>query len=185
VRLDPANPLALVALSRALEAVGDLEGALARSTEAVALEPDSWRHLQRVGIVAMRARSFEQAVEYLGRACENSGNQETCANLAVALHRAGRAEEALEVATRAAAGSASPWGAYNLACLRALRGEHDAALAALRDAFELGFADVLITSDPDLDSLRGDRRFEVEVEKVLGRIRSRRSIATTVFPWQE
>ena len=161
-----------------------LDAPLARATEAVALEPDSWRHLQRVGLVAMRAGSFDLAAHYLGRACENGGTQEACANLAVLLHRAGRGDEALQVASRAEERTASPWGAYNLACLWAHRGERDAALAALRRAFESGFADILITTDPDLDSLRGDRLFEAEVEKVLGRLRARRRIATTVFPWQ-
>jgi len=182
--LDPADPVALGALSRALEDVGELDTSLTRAREALVLEPASWRNLQRVGIAAMRAGEGEQAVDYLRAACERGANQEVCANYAVALHHAGRSEEELREARAAKAQTASPWGAYNLACLWALRGERDAALAALREAYDLGFTDVLITTDSDLDSLRTDPRFKAEVEKVLGRIRARREMATTVFPWQ-
>jgi tetratricopeptide (TPR) repeat protein len=183
-RLDPADASTLVPLSKALEEIGDLHGALARALEAVALEPGSWRNLQRVGLVATRAGYHDQAVDYLGRACEVGGTQEACANLAVALQRAGRGGEALRIAAQAEAKNPTQWGAYNLACLWALHGDRNAALAALRRAFELGFADVTIATDPDLESLRGDARFKAEVAKVLGRIQVRRSIATGIFPWQ-
>lgn len=184
VRLDPANGIALVALSKALEAVGDLSAALARAREAVALEPGSWRDLQRVGIAAMHAGSHDEAVEFLQRACDVSNNQEACANLAVELQRAGRETEALRAASRAEARPGRRWGAYNLACFWALRGDRKAALAALHRAFELGFADVVVMSDPDLQSLRGDPEFKADVRRVLERIRVRRSQATAAFPWQ-
>jgi tetratricopeptide (TPR) repeat protein len=44
---------------------------------------------------------------------------------------------------------------YNLACLRALEGEHDAALALLGQAIDLGFGSTkLLETNEDFDSLR-------------------------------
>lgn len=49
----------------------------------------------------------------------------------------------------------NPVGWYNLACARARLGREDAAMAALEQALELGFArDDLLAEDPDIDSLR-------------------------------
>jgi hypothetical protein len=51
-----------------------------------------------------------------------------------------------------------PW--YNLACLRATRGEVDGAFEALRQSVQRGIADpTLLQQDPDLASLRADPRF--------------------------
>jgi len=55
------------------------------------------------------------------------------------------------------------WGGhYNLACYLAIAGETDAALAELRTALELNRENVgkWLPHDSDLDSLRGDPRFE-------------------------
>lgn len=50
---------------------------------------------------------------------------------------------------------------YNLACLRALAGESDLALAALAEALDRGFADrALLAEDPDLASLRSRPEFQ-------------------------
>ena len=68
---------------------------------------------------------------------------------------------------------------YNLACIHALRAarateraaaEIDLAFASLATAIDAGFRDAaLLESDPDLESLRGDARFQ----KILDRVRSR------------
>lgn len=52
---------------------------------------------------------------------------------------------------------------YNLACLAAKHGQPNQALALLRQAIDHGFPpreDLKIGEDPDLNSLRGDQRFE-------------------------
>ena len=55
------------------------------------------------------------------------------------------------------------WGKhYNLACYEAMAGATDAALEHLRSALELNRDQVMkwLPHDTDLDSLRGDPRFE-------------------------
>ena len=54
--------------------------------------------------------------------------------------------------------------AYNVACLLALEGERDRAIELLQRAFQVGFARRdWIEHDPDLESLRGDPRFQAMV----------------------
>jgi tetratricopeptide (TPR) repeat protein len=184
IDLDPSNALSLVALSKALEAEGRLDDAISSTRRALALQPSSWRHLQRLGLVYSRAGRLDEAVHSLDRACKLGERQEACANLAVTLQRSGREPEARAAAAHAESLSASRWGYYNLACYRALAGDRAAAIGDLRRSLELGYADALITTDPDLASLRGDAEFEPIVEAVEERIRSRQQLSTSVFPWQ-
>jgi tetratricopeptide (TPR) repeat protein len=184
VALDPLNALSLVALSRSLEALGQLDGAIAVSKQALTLEPFAWRHQQRLGLVYSRAGRYDEAAEALGRACELSQAQEACANFAVSLRQMGNHPDARVAADRAAELVETAWGNYNLACYRALAGERAAAIDTLGRAFELGYADSLITTDPDLESLRGDPEFEKIVTEVEERLRSRQEQSGSVFPWQ-
>ena len=62
---------------------------------------------------------------------------------------------------------------YNIACMSALLGEHRRALTELDRAVELGYSGSHIFDDPDLDSLRGDPRFQSVIEE----IRKRREVA--------
>lgn len=184
LELDSSSARSLIALSKALEAMDLLDESILASSRALMLEPSRWRHHQRRGIVAARANRFDEALRSLRQACDLSDNQEACANLAVTLQRAGRKDLAREAATHAESLVGNRWGFYNLACYRALAGERTLALAALDRAVELDFADVLINTDPDLESLRPDSEFQALVRQVHERLSSRRQQSVTVFPWQ-
>jgi hypothetical protein len=54
----------------------------------------------------------------------------------------------------------------------------------LRRSFELGYTDVLIKTDPDLEFVRDDPVFREVVTGIEERIRIRREVSTSVFPWQ-
>jgi tetratricopeptide (TPR) repeat protein len=184
IELDPSNAASIVALSRALEAAGDLDEAISASKRALALQPASWRHLQRLGIVYTRAGRPEEATPPIDRACQLSESQEACANLACTLQRSGRETEAAATAEYVASLPGSRWGFYNLACYQAMAGKKRAAIVSLRRSIELGFADALIKTDPDLDSLRGETEFQSIETEIEERISSRKRLSTTVFPWQ-
>lgn len=184
IRLDPSSARSHVALSRALESTGQLEEAIEASNHALLLQPSGWRHHQRLGIVLARAGRFDESVASLEHACRLGSAQEACANLAVTLQRAGRDAEALVAADSAEELVGSRWGFYNLACYRALAGNHPGAITDLRRALELGYADVLINTDPDLESLRGDAEFESILSEAADRLRTRRQLSSSVFPWQ-
>jgi tetratricopeptide (TPR) repeat protein len=184
VELDPSHASSLSALSRALEAAGNLDEAISASERALDLQPASWRHLQRLGIVLMRAGKPEEATPPIDRACQLSESQEACANLAVILQQSGRDEEARATAEYVASLPGSRWGYYNLACYQALAGMRAEALDSLGRSIDLGFADTLIKTDPDLDSLRRTGEYRAAVAEVEERISSRKRLSTTVFPWQ-
>ena len=80
---------------------------------------------------------------------------------AVAHCRLGDASHGLEWARRALEIDPNDAGVrYNVACLYALEGEADLAIACLQDCLRLGFGNrEWIERDPDLASLRGDPRF--------------------------
>jgi tetratricopeptide (TPR) repeat protein len=183
-RLDPVSPLSLDALSKAQESMGMVEEAIASAERELMLEPEGWRHQQRLGIALGRAGRLEEAVERLERSCELSGAQEACANLAVVLQRSGRADEALAAGEHAETLPATRWGYYNLACFRSLAGREARAIEDLRRAVDLGFADALITSDPDVDAIRDAPAFQELLDELEDRIRTRRQQAREVFPWQ-
>jgi serine/threonine protein kinase/tetratricopeptide (TPR) repeat protein len=63
------------------------------------------------------------------------------------------------------------WNSYNRACLLALQGRRAAALQTLREAVAVGWANPLIATDDDLESLRGAPEFEAIVEEVMARVR--------------
>ena len=184
VKLDPAGAANLVALSRALQDVGRLDDAFLRSRQALALEPSAWRHHQRAGVVLTRAGRFDEAVEQLERACELSDSQEACGNLAVALLRSGKKDEARQVAERTRKLAGSPWGMYNLACFWALAGEREPAVDSLRRALALGFADMLVSTDTDLDSLRDDPEFQKIITAIEDKLRAKKQVSESLFPFQ-
>jgi thiol-disulfide isomerase/thioredoxin len=60
---------------------------------------------------------------------------------------------------------------YNEACVLALQGETEKAMAALEDAFNSGFQDLdLLTKDPDLDALRSLPAFNTLMKEALARL---------------
>jgi predicted esterase len=73
-------------------------------------------------------------------------------------HRPSHAASALGVACRIEPDNPVIW--YNRACALSLSGRQSAALDALEQAIEAGFADAaLMRSDPDLEAVRGSDRF--------------------------
>jgi adenylate cyclase len=82
---------------------------------------------------------------------------------AVASSRLGRQEQGLEWAERALAIDPHDAGVrYNVACLYALEGKSEEAIACLEEAFRCGFCNMeWIRRDPDLESIRDDPRLQV------------------------
>jgi len=60
-------------------------------------------------------------------------------------------------------------GPYNMACCLAVAGARDAAFGYLRKAVAAGFRDAAwAEQDPDLESLRSDRRWQRLIEQMSG-----------------
>ncbi|MCP3978305.1 MAG: hypothetical protein GY716_03095 [bacterium] len=183
VELDPASAASHFALSRSLESVERLPGATEAAQHALALNP-SWRQHQRLGLALLRMNRLDESTQSLDTACQLSNSQEACANVAIGLLKAGMPEEARAKIEYAAGLSGTPFGAYNQACYWAILGDERRALSALREAAELGFADVIIHTDPDFESLRGNPELEALVRDIDQRIQFRRELSLSVFPSQ-
>lgn len=81
------------------------------------------------------------------------------------MHEASDADVSLQKAY--ALGARRPVDLYNIACGYALAGSKDKALEFLGRALDAGFQDrQLMTTDTDLESLRGDPRFEALVKRL-------------------
>jgi tetratricopeptide (TPR) repeat protein len=184
VRLGPASASGMFALSKILEVEGHFEDAIASARVGLTFNPDSWRQLQRLGLVLVKAGQYDEALETIGRACESGQNQEVCANLAVTLLKGGKPAEAAQAADNAEELTGTAFGLYNLACYRALAEEPQLALATLARALELGFSDALLKTDTDLDAIRSLPGFDEYVAEVETRLRSKQDISVAVFPWQ-
>lgn len=97
-------------------------------------------------------------------------------SLGVALTRMGRHHEALEVDRRIVElAPDSPVAWYNLGCSYANLGQSDHAIESLDRAIRLGYSDVThMAKDPDLRPLHSDERFLSLIQKLRGRMGTRR-----------
>jgi tetratricopeptide (TPR) repeat protein len=167
LNLDPADAETLSDLGYVLREANRPEEAVRRARQAVALEPSLWFYRHALGHALSGLGRDDEAAAAYEEACRIAGLQQPCAAAAGALYRAGREEEALEMARKAAAMEDSMAGVYNLACFHALRGDRDRAMAFLqRGMEELGWFSTWLADDPDLESLHGDPEFEAILEEL-------------------
>jgi TolB-like protein/Tfp pilus assembly protein PilF len=169
IRLDPLLFEARYFYGRALFQQGLLPGAARMFEEAARVREDyqarffAAQSLQASGESAEADAAYRRAYDAGRHHLELNPDDPRAATMcAVSACRIGRREEGLEWAERAVAADPEDAGVrYNVACLYALEGEPERAIAALEDAFEVGFGNRdWIERDPDLDSLRRHPRFE-------------------------
>ncbi|MEO0592429.1 MAG: protein kinase family protein [Myxococcota bacterium] len=168
LRVDPANPWTIAIFSETLRNAGRLDDALVRARQAVQLAPNYWRFHQSHGFALSALKRFDEAIPAFDRACELSQAQLPCSLLAIHLLRDGARDKSIVAAELASEQPATADGQYNLACFYALAEDPVRALDYLARAAELGFRSDDVKSDPDLESLRGNPRFEEIAERIRG-----------------
>ena len=133
---------------------GDVEGARTTLDRALRIVEDAWgpSHVDVARVVEMFGFHYYQKGEY-----------------DEALRRYKRGLEIREEIFGAGHG-ATGWNLYDQACILALSGDADGALATLHRALGVGWANGRIFEDDDFDSLRGDPEFEAVLEEVRGRL---------------
>ena len=125
--------------------------------------------------ILLQGKRYDEAAEKLAAiAAAQPDNARAVQLHGYALHAAGRLDEALVVHERAAtfpdtAGVAN----YNIACVHALKGNTDAAFAALDRAIATGFhKPEYLEQDTDLTSLRADARWTAAVDAARAKMAS-------------
>lgn len=169
LRLEPRSFDALYVYARMCFQLGRTEDAARLFEDACAVQEDyqaaffAAQSHESLGQTDAAVRMYERALGVAEAHMQLNPDDARAATMrAVALCRTGRRAEGLEWAERAVAIDPEDAGVrYNAACLYALAGDADRALAWLEDAVRAGFANVeWIARDPDLASLRGDPRVQ-------------------------
>jgi len=169
IRLDPQIFEARYFYGRALFQQGRFADAARMFEDAARVREDyqarffAAQSYQAQGDTSEADAGYRRAFDVARRHLELNPDDPRAATMcAVSACRIGMKDEGLGWARHAV--NADPQDAgvrYNVACLYALEGEADEAIAHLEAAFAVGFANrEWIARDPDLDSLRSHPRFE-------------------------
>ena len=178
LEIEPATALYHFNYGESLRASGDLDTAEARFRRALELDPRLAKAHNNLGYVLAETERLEDAVAAFRAAIAIEDGKATGKNpadylvaytglcdVAVRARDLGQAREscgkALELAPE------DPDGHYNLAALRMLEGDLDAALDSLRRDVDLGDRDFdYLLADSTFDPLHGDGRFQALVERM-------------------
>jgi TolB-like protein/Tfp pilus assembly protein PilF len=175
IRLDPKQFDARYFQARACYEQGDMEGAARLFEEAAAAREDhEARYFAAQTYTALdnaeeAEAAYRRALPVIERHLELNPNDARAWTMGAVTHsRLSNRELGLEFAERAE--EVDPEDAavcYNVACLYALEGEADRAIACLEKAARSGFAHPeWIRQDPDLDSLRDDPRLQALLDGI-------------------
>jgi serine/threonine protein kinase/tetratricopeptide (TPR) repeat protein len=171
IRLDPSLFEAYYFYGRALRSLGRMVEAVELFRQAALVRPEDYQSRVALGAcyaalgrVADSLAAYRQASEAAQSHLEvNPDDARAIYMGAIAWCRLGETERGHEWARRALSLNAGdPHICYNVACAYALLGKSDQAIELLGRAFALGpsFKEWAKT-DPDLNSLRGDARFQL------------------------
>lgn len=169
------------------QALGAQESRSSEATAASSAEVESLRQTARAAFEKAPAESAP-AWRALVDAAPDDG--EGWYRLGYALHMAGALDDALVAHRRATEIGYSPSSAFNIACVLALQGKKDEALAALDAAVDKGFLqDQHAMMDADLASIRSDPRFAAVIQRMRDvqteTLARRKRVAVLVYPGVE
>lgn len=173
IRLDPTLFEARYFYARACFQQGQLADAARLFEEAAAVREDyqaaffAAQSHEALGNKDLAKSKYREALVVAEKHMKLNPDDPRAATMrAVSLCRLGRKEEGLHWARQALTIDPEDGGVrYNVACLYALEGEADHAIAALEEAVAVGFGNkAWIEHDPDLDSVRHHPRFKALLE---------------------
>jgi adenylate cyclase len=179
IRLNPASYEAHYMYARHCFATGEFERSVTLFETAMKLRPDDYQPvtmvvgaMEKLGHPEVR-QAKQRAMAAIDRHLELEPEDGRALQLgAVQAANLGDLERTEELARRALAARPDEFATYyNLGCAFALLGRRERALELLDRAVHHGRGNLeWFEQDPDLDSLRGDARFE----EIVGRLRSAR-----------
>jgi tetratricopeptide (TPR) repeat protein len=164
--LNPKNDRAWDALGNMYETVGLHSEAIAAFEQAIALGPRKEAYHYHLGIAFAYQMHYDKAIQALQRVVALNPDY-VLAHCALAgyYRRLGKEAEAQEH-IKIARPSMESESEYNQACFESISGDADRAIALLEIALEkLQIQPAMVRSDPDLDFIRNDPRFEALLDK--------------------
>jgi DNA-binding winged helix-turn-helix (wHTH) protein/TolB-like protein/tetratricopeptide (TPR) repeat protein len=163
-RLDPSSAILRSDLAWTLHFGRRYEEAVKESRIAVQLDPWSYTPRRQLSKALMMLSNYEEALKEARKALDVTGghSRRVLAEVGKVYAAWGKTAEALAILNEVRQGTwKQPEPHYEVAVFLAALGEKDAALGSLKTAVDLKLARVVwIKSDPELDSLRQDPRFE-------------------------
>jgi len=155
--VEAIGQLGMVAMLR-----GDPDAAQDWYRKALAIDPGFPSTYRRLGdLHYQRGEHAAALAQYREALARNPADLRSLVQAGNSARRTGDLAAARGYFERAIAVAPGDWiAAYNLACLDAVGGDHDAALRRIDQALQAGFTRVsLLQADPDLEALRRDERF--------------------------
>ncbi|HTX91996.1 MAG TPA: tetratricopeptide repeat protein, partial [Anaerolineales bacterium] len=164
--LNPKNDRAWDALGNMYEAVGLHSEAIAAFEQAIALDPRKEVYYYHLGLAHASQTHYEKAIQALKMVVElNPDYMLAHCALAGYYRRIGKESQA-QKHIAIARPSIENENEYNQACFESISGNADRAIAFLKIALEKQQIQIdWVRSDPDLDFIRTDPRFEALVHK--------------------
>lgn len=166
---DPQLFAARYFYARACFQEGRLEDAARLFEEALTIRDDyqaaffAAQSYEALGREELATKAYRTALDVAERHMDLNPDDPRAATMrAVALCRLGSPDRGMEWAAKALLIDPEDAGVrYNVACLYALEGQTTRAIECMEDAIRVGFGNRdWLELDPDIDSLRGDPRFE-------------------------
>ncbi len=167
---DPVFPPVPASIGLVYNFLDQHEKAYQESSRMLDLSPGAVGTHYYIAFGQLQAGDIDGALERIQHEVLDGFKQ---TGLAVIHHAAGREKESQEAVRALEEQIADGWY-YQLAVVRAYRGEIDAAFDALNDAYEHRDSGItLLLGDPYLDNLRDDPRFEEIVDRLGIRLHKR------------
>jgi tetratricopeptide (TPR) repeat protein len=165
--INPKNDRAWDALGNMYEAAGLHSEAISAFEQAITLAPRKEAYHFHLGVALAYQMHYEKAIQALQNSIALNPNFVLghCA-LAANYRRIGKETETQEHIAIARP-SMEYEKEYNRACFESISGNADQAFALLETALEKGqIQEAMLRSDPDLDFIRNDVRFEALLNKI-------------------
>jgi superkiller protein 3 len=162
IELNPRNDRAWDALGNMYETIGLHAEAASAFEQAIALDPHREVYLYHLGIALAYQKQYDKAIQALERVVAlNPDYMLAHCALAGCYRRFGKEAEAQEH-IKIARPSMKDENEYNRACFESISGDADRAFGLLEIALEKQqIQPAMVRSDPDLDFIRHDPRFEI------------------------
>jgi len=161
VELDPLSPADIADEGRILYRARQYESAIARYQRALELDPGYVPALSRIAEAYEEWGKYDQALAALQKFQQAAADRRDIRRPLGRLYaRTGRRREALEITRTIEADPNTSGSAFALAVIYSALGDRDRAIAALEKGVQTRSLLPFVFTDPQLDPLRSDPRFQ-------------------------